>query len=260
MEKVAALSDEELNEILKKWTGKFRYGYTTVKGCTLPQHYLEFQKDIDDFEVFDSDIWICSFPRTGTTWMSEMVWLIANNFNYEKAKTTMFDRMRFIENPLDACVSYYYHAASMMFTGSLEEFCKLYLSKKMPYGPFWEHILPFWRIRDQENLLFLKYEDLKQDLNKVIRRTSTFLGKSVSDEEVHILQDYLSFESMKKNSAVSGGKVLDTVKKSGPIKAPFIRSGKVGGYKAELPQNFVEIFESWMESNLEGTGLSFQQS
>ncbi|RZC34557.1 Sulfotransfer 1 domain containing protein, partial [Asbolus verrucosus] len=59
------------------------------------------------------------------------------------------------------------------------------------YGPFWEHILSFWKIRDQENILFLKYENMKKDLAKVIQETSTFLGKSVPDEEIQTLQDHL---------------------------------------------------------------------
>ncbi|RZB40592.1 Sulfotransfer 1 domain containing protein [Asbolus verrucosus] len=222
MDKAIETSEAELERIVKdKWTNSFRPSYITAKGCMLPCYYPEFQKVIDDFEVFDSDIWICSFPRTGTTWTSEMAWLIANNCNYEKAKISMFDRIRFLEfklerknqrNPLDTCVSYYYHAASIMFSGSLEEYCKLFLCDK---------------------------------------------GKSVPDEEIRILQDHLSFESMKKNPAVSGGKALDFVKETGPKKSAFVRSGKVGGYKTEMPQHFIEIFESWMKSNLEGTGLHF---
>ncbi|RZB40595.1 Sulfotransfer 1 domain containing protein [Asbolus verrucosus] len=263
MEKANVPSEEELDQLLKdKWTNKFRQGYITVKGCTLPQHYLEFQKEIDDFEVFDSDIWMCSFPRTGTTWMSEMVWLIANDFNYEKAKVTMFERVRFLEfklvkndrrNPLDACVSFYYHVASGAFSGNLEDFCKLFLYNKVTYGPFWKHVLPFWRMNNQDNVLFLKYEDMKQDLAKVVLKTSIFLRKSTSDAQMQVLLNHLSFKCMQKNPAVSGGKILDIVKQSGSIKSSFIRAGIVGGYKTEMPENLIEIFESWMQNNLEET-------
>jgi len=30
------------------------------------------------------------------------------------------------------------------------------------FAPFWSHILSFWKRRDEPNILFLKFEDLKQ--------------------------------------------------------------------------------------------------
>lgn len=32
----------------------------------------------------------------------------------------------------------------------------------VPLGPIWNHILGFWRRRNEPNILFLKYEDLKK--------------------------------------------------------------------------------------------------
>lgn len=58
--------DEDLNRILReKFTSEFRTGYVTVNGVCLPEYYLEFADSIDNLEVRDDDVWVCSFPKTG---------------------------------------------------------------------------------------------------------------------------------------------------------------------------------------------------
>lgn len=37
--------------------------------------------------VFDDDIFLTGYMRSGTTLISEMIWLIANNFDFNAAKT-----------------------------------------------------------------------------------------------------------------------------------------------------------------------------
>ena len=44
---------------------------------------------------------------------------------------------------------------------------------------------------------------MKRDLPAVIRKTATFLGKSISDSGVSQLAQHLSFNSMKNNKAVN---------------------------------------------------------
>ena len=50
----------------------------------VPDHgdLMEFRvgNDMEDsFEVREDDIWVVSFPKTGTTLMLEMLWMIINN-------------------------------------------------------------------------------------------------------------------------------------------------------------------------------------
>ncbi|GJQ87475.1 hypothetical protein Trydic_g19236 [Trypoxylus dichotomus] len=63
----------------------------------LPVKFDDYKEDIENFEIRDDDIWVASFPRSGTTWTQEMVWLMVNNCNYEGAKEPLDLRYGFIE-------------------------------------------------------------------------------------------------------------------------------------------------------------------
>ncbi|KAF5307977.1 hypothetical protein FQR65_LT06545 [Abscondita terminalis] len=52
----------------------------------LPGKYEEFYDCIDNFEVRDDDVFICAFPKTGSRWTQELVWLILNNLDFENAR------------------------------------------------------------------------------------------------------------------------------------------------------------------------------
>lgn len=54
--------------------------------CLLVRNFNQFAKRIRDFTVYADDIWIVSYPKCGTTWAQEMVWLLANKLDYETAK------------------------------------------------------------------------------------------------------------------------------------------------------------------------------
>lgn len=53
---------------------------------------------IKSFEVYDDDVWLVTYPRSGTTWCQEMICLLKNSLDYEKfSKIKMNDRFPFLE-------------------------------------------------------------------------------------------------------------------------------------------------------------------
>ena len=69
-------------------------------------------------------------------------------------------------NPKDVAVSFYYHMRMLTmfkYSGTWDEFYQLYKSDKMMFGDWFDHVLEWWKHRDAENILFLKYEDMKKD-------------------------------------------------------------------------------------------------
>ncbi|XP_070070126.1 sulfotransferase 1B1-like [Drosophila takahashii] len=55
--------------------------------CTIPVEYtVDFANRIDSFETRDTDVFLVSGVKTGSTWMLELTWLLLNNLDYEKAQ------------------------------------------------------------------------------------------------------------------------------------------------------------------------------
>nr|XP_053633852.1 luciferin sulfotransferase-like isoform X5 [Cherax quadricarinatus] len=66
-------------------------------------------------------------------------------------------------DPRDVCVSYYYHyIREHGYKNTFNHFVQLLLDDIMVYTPFWLHILNFWKMRHEDHILFLRYEDMKK--------------------------------------------------------------------------------------------------
>lgn len=106
-------------------------------------------------------------------------------------------------NPKDAALSFYHHYRNLVgYSGSKEDFFDSYMDAKIIYAPFHDHVLGFWAIRDNPKVLFLEYENMKEDLMPPLKKICEFLNKSYSDEEIVKLADHLSVENMRSLSSV----------------------------------------------------------
>lgn len=55
------------------------------KGCILPKRYADISEKVKNLKIRSDDVFICSFPRTGSTWLTEVLWLLAHDLDYEGA-------------------------------------------------------------------------------------------------------------------------------------------------------------------------------
>lgn len=73
-------------------------GIRTGKKMVILEKYRKMANVIKDIDVYDDDIWVVSFPKCGTTWTQEMVWLLNNNLNFDEAKkVNLLHRFPFLE-------------------------------------------------------------------------------------------------------------------------------------------------------------------
>ena len=97
------LSPEEKEKVKKHYPGPGvtkAPDYDFIKfdnGILMPRLFLPFADRLYNFEGREDDIWIVSFPKSGTTWTMEMVWMLVNNVDKEKAAEPATLRIPFTE-------------------------------------------------------------------------------------------------------------------------------------------------------------------
>jgi len=155
--------------------------------------------------------------------------------------------------PKDICVSFYHHRVTWeSYLGTMQDSVEEFIGGHCMGGPYFPHLKEYWDIRERPNLLFLTYEQMKKNLPSVLEKVSSFLGKSLTENDKSKLADHLSFENMKKNPATNYDEItmLFSEKLHGrELKNPFIRKGKVGAWKEELSPKQIELLDSWIEQN-----------
>jgi len=274
-------------------------------GFLLTQKYADSVDDYINFPMQDEDVWVVTFPKCGTTWTQEMVWMITHNCDTEAAKKRLFERSPFIEfptlfhndkeseewpawtpeklqalappriikthlpfyllpprltdtskvvyvvrNPKDVIVSYFHHHRLIdlhAYKGDIEKFADYFMNDEVYYAPFFGHILEGWAKKDHPNVLFLFYEDMKRNLRGEIDKVCSFLGRTLSEDQLQNLTKHLQFDSCTKNPAMN----FET--ESGK----FIRKGKTGDWKNHFSPELNSRIDQWIAKSLEGSDLKF---
>ncbi|KAJ0515841.1 putative Sulfotransferase domain, P-loop containing nucleoside triphosphate hydrolase [Helianthus annuus] len=146
---------------------------------------------------------------------------------------------------------------------SFDEAFELFCVGASEYGPFWEHVLSYWRasLEHPDKILFLRYEEMKKEPEMVVRKLAAFLGKAVTVEEeekgvVREIVKLCSFENLSnlevnKTGVEKFGKVLDVEKRD------FFRKGVIGDWKNYLSDEMKERIDGITDEKFKGSGLTF---
>jgi len=105
----ATMSEEVRFSLLEKSvSAEFQADFTSypqglVRGdpgrFVLTQKYADSVDIFRNFPVRSDDVWVVTFPKCGTTWTQEMVWMITHDCDLEAAKEKLQVRSPFIEWP-----------------------------------------------------------------------------------------------------------------------------------------------------------------
>lgn len=55
----------------------------------MPKKFCDMSEQIMNLPVRQDDIWLVSYPRTGSTWAQEIIWLLCNNMDFDGCKSQM---------------------------------------------------------------------------------------------------------------------------------------------------------------------------
>ena len=161
-----------------------------------------------------------------------------------------------MRNPKDVSVSYY-SFMKLLYIKDLEfdEFWKVFTKGEVQYGDFFDHILSWWAHRDDKRVLFLKYEDLRKDLQKAISNVAEFLEVDLSPEVIAKIADLSSFKSMKVDTTSNYSWMSRYDDERG--KPQFMRKGVVGDWKSVLTDEQSAEMDALCTQRLKGTGVAF---
>ncbi|KAG6712783.1 hypothetical protein I3842_05G118800 [Carya illinoinensis] len=164
-------------------------------------------------------------------------------------------------NPKDTFVSLWHFTNKLKLRGtnSLEEAFDKFCRGVSLYGPYWDHVLSFWKesIENPQNILFLKYEKMKEQPTYELRKVAEFLGCPFTPEEeakgvVNDILSLCSFDNLSTLEVNKSGKLS-----SGHPNEAFFRLGKVGDYTNYLTAEMVEKLDRITEENFRETQLKF---
>lgn len=165
-----------------------------------------------------------------------------------------------LRNPKDTAVSAYHHDKLLKMYGYNSDF-PTYLDlllKNLPcYSSVFEYTAEAWKRRNHPNMCIVFFEDMKDDLPTTIRKVAKFLEKDVTENEIKMLTEHLSFKSMKNNKNVNNEAIREVAFVPGESGA-FIRKGEVGDWKNYFTDEMSQKMDDVIDSHFKGIGLSFR--
>jgi len=173
--------------------------------------------------------------------------------------TTQAKYIYIARNPKDVAVSYYHHMCAFKifeFSGSWDEFFDLYLAGRVPFGSWFDHVLGWWKHKDAENVLFLKYEDLSSNLHEEVQKIARFILTDIPPASV--LEEVVkqcSFDSMKENPAANFSWAENSRHSDQP---KFMRKGKVGDWRNYFTTEQNVAFDALYAEQMKDSGLEFE--
>ncbi|XP_023878590.1 flavonol sulfotransferase-like [Quercus suber] len=142
----------------------------------------------------------------------------------------------------------------------LEKAFELFCDGVTVYGPYWDHVLGYWKasLESPERILFLKFEDLKKEALFYVKKIAEFMGYpfSLEEEEKGMVQKIVDLCSFQNLSELE-------VNKSGHLhgylfeKKLFFRKGETGDWKNHLTPTMATRLDQITEQKLRSFGLKF---
>lgn len=180
----------------------------------------------------------------------------------QSAKTSSKCKLVYVcRNPKDTFVSLWHFMNKLrpqeIGESEMGEMFEMFCNGVVGYGPFWDHVLEYWKQsrEDPDRVLFLKYEDMKEEPVVQLYRLAEFLGCAFSpdEEELGVVEKILELTSFDSMSSLEVNKIGRLA--IGMENRHFFRQGVVGDWEKYLSAEMVEKIDGIMQEKLVGSGL-----
>ncbi|XP_047636118.1 sulfotransferase 1A1 isoform X1 [Phacochoerus africanus] len=278
-----------------------------VKGVPLIKYFAEALGPLESFQAWPDDVLISTYPKSGTTWVSEILDLIYQGGDLQKCqRAPIYVRVPFLEfkmpgcptgfelledtpaprllkthlplallpqtlldqkvkvvyvarNAKDVAVSFYhfYRMAKVHpDPGTWDSFLEDFMAGEVSYGSWYQHVQEWWELRHTHPVLYLFYEDMKENPKREIQKILEFVGRSLPEETVEDIVQHTSFQEMK-NNAMTNYRTLPSDLLDHSISA-FMRKGITGDWKSTFTVAQNERFEAYYAEKMAGCNLHFR--
>jgi hypothetical protein len=158
-------------------------------------------------------------------------------------------------NPKDQAVSFYKHMKIMpdrkeaMANVEFQDFYRDVVRnpKKFYYGLWEDHVSGYLSTRDRRNMLVLRFEDMKEDLPREIRKISEFIGVQYDEDLIEEVARKTDFNYMKQDVTCNKSFIYKS--------SDFFSSGKVGSWAGFLTEEQATELDLIEKNVLEKFGL-----
>lgn len=242
-----------------------------------------------DFRPRPDDVFIATYPRSGTTWMQMILYQMTSdgemNFGHITQVCPWFERaivngrdleaqpsprvfkthLRFwllpgkpckhicvVRNGQDVAVSlFHFYRSHFGFKGDFAAFFKMFMGGKVEGGSWFTHVAGWWAHRNDSNVLFLRYEALSSDLEASVRKIAAFLDLEISPEHMRRILERSSFSFMKQYEN-QFDHTTEWMWEQGMARDSFLRKGKTGEGLNELSPEQRKSFDQLFDRKLGG--------
>ncbi|XP_032843196.1 sulfotransferase 6B1 isoform X1 [Tyto alba] len=154
-----------------------------------------------------------------------------------------------VRNPKDTAVSYYHFYNSMPVLPSFsswDEYFAAFMNGKVTWGSYIHHLVEWNKYIDDERIMMISYEELKEDQILGMKRIAAFFRFNLCEEDFIRIAQMTTFQAMKEKSKETHGKFGDIL----------FRKGVVGNWRDLFSKAQNEEMDQKFEDCLGGTKLA----
>ncbi|XP_026505479.1 sulfotransferase 6B1-like [Terrapene carolina triunguis] len=153
-----------------------------------------------------------------------------------------------VRNPKDTAVSYFHFHNNMPplpSFSSWDEYFTAFMHGKLSRGSYFDYLVEWNKHMDDENVMAITYEELKENLMLGLKNIADFFGFSLNEEEIQTVAEKSSFKAMKEKSS----------KTHGTFGKILFRKGIIGDWKNHFSEAQNKEMDRKFEECLAGTKL-----
>ncbi|XP_057875785.1 sulfotransferase 6B1-like isoform X2 [Melospiza georgiana] len=238
--------------------------YFSYKGILYPTTVCspENFKALESFEARKDDVILAGYPKSGTNWLSQILTdLIAisqkktpgseSSVNAEEPEEETYfeigdagkyERMTKLPSPRLMVT----HLRPENLPKSIfQNNAKNPLFYLVAWGCYFEYLSEWNKYADKENIMTITYEEVKENPALSVKNIATFFGIPLTEEQLQLVVERSSFQSMKKNSDKTHGSFGNV----------FFRKGGVSDWKNLFTEDQSKEMDRAFEEHIAGTKL-----